>query len=76
MRVGIVGAGSIAFGTAALLEQQGHRACLWSPSGVRTAELAEGAALRATGAVEGSFHPAIAKTAKVSGVSASETELA
>jgi hypothetical protein len=32
-RVGIVGAGAIALGTAALLHQAHHQAMLWSPSG-------------------------------------------
>lgn len=64
MRVGIVGAGSIAFGTAALLEQQGHRASLWSPSGERTTALRSGEALVARGAIEGTFHPAVAMTAE------------
>lgn len=64
MRVGIVGAGSIAFGTACLLEQMGHQATLWSPSGERTKALAQGAALTATGAVEGTFHPMTAANAK------------
>lgn len=63
MRVGIVGAGSIACGTAALLERDGHEPRLWSPSGERTRELAAGAALVASGAVEGEFHPAIAASA-------------
>lgn len=60
MRVGIVGAGSIAFGTAAFLEQQGHKATLWSPSGERTRALAAGEALVSRGAVEGVFHPGVA----------------
>jgi opine dehydrogenase len=64
MRVGIVGAGSIAFGTAAFLEQQGHRATLWSPSGERTKALAAGEALVASGSVEGTFHPAAAASAE------------
>jgi opine dehydrogenase len=32
-RVGIVGAGAIAFGTAAILSKNGHDPMLWSPSG-------------------------------------------
>jgi opine dehydrogenase len=39
MKVGIVGAGAIAFGTAALLAQNGHDPMLWSPSGAGTQEL-------------------------------------
>jgi len=63
MRVGIVGAGSIAFGTACLVEQMGHEATLWSPSGDRTKELATGKALAATGAMVGTFHPKAAASA-------------
>lgn len=64
MKVAIAGAGAIAFGMAAFLEQQGHAVTLWSPSGERTRALAEGAPLRAEGAVEGSFHPAVAASAE------------
>jgi opine dehydrogenase len=39
IRVGIVGAGAIAFGTAALLSEGGHDPMLWSPSGAGTEEL-------------------------------------
>lgn len=64
LKVGIAGAGSVAFGNAAFLEQAGHRAMLWSPSGERTAELSAGASLVASGAVEGNFHPAVAGDAE------------
>lgn len=64
MRVGIVGAGSIAFGSSAFLEQQGHKTTLWSPSGERTKAIAKGEPLVANGAVEGTFHPAAAESAK------------
>ncbi len=64
MKVGIAGAGSVAFGKAALLEQAGHRVMLWSLSGERTAELAAGASLVAEGAIEGEFHPAVASDAE------------
>ncbi len=64
LKVGIAGAGSVAFGNAALLEQAGHRVMLWSPSGKRTAELAAGASLVAEGAVEGKFQPAVASDAE------------
>ncbi|MCC2690874.1 MAG: octopine/nopaline dehydrogenase [Rhizobiaceae bacterium] len=60
MRAGIVGAGSIAFGTACLLEQMGHQAMLWSPSGERTRALLEGKPLAAVGAIEGEFNPSVA----------------
>ncbi len=61
MRVAILGAGSIAFATAALLARGGHQPVLWSPSGRRTAALAAGAPLQASGAIEGAFHPATAQ---------------
>lgn len=64
LSVGLAGAGSIAFGTAALLCQNGHQPMLWSPSGERTRELARGTALTATNAVEGEFHPAVADSAE------------
>jgi opine dehydrogenase len=63
MRVGIVGAGSIAFGTAVLVEQQGHKVTLWSPSGERTKALSAGEPLIAEGAIQGTFNPAVAATA-------------
>ncbi|MEM8947885.1 MAG: NAD/NADP octopine/nopaline dehydrogenase family protein [Pseudomonadota bacterium] len=64
IKVGIAGAGSVAFGCAALLEQTGHKVMLWSPSGERTIELAKGASLMAEGAIEGAFHPAVASDAE------------
>ncbi|WP_275787375.1 NAD/NADP octopine/nopaline dehydrogenase family protein [Pararhizobium gei] len=64
MRVGIVGAGSIAFATAALAEQNDHVVTLWSPSGERTKGLAGGEALVAQGAIQGTFHPAVAVNAE------------
>jgi opine dehydrogenase len=60
MRVAILGAGAIAYGNAALLCSDGHDVILWSPSGQRTAPLAAGTPLVATGAVVGRFHPRIA----------------
>jgi opine dehydrogenase len=42
LTVGIAGAGSVAFATAACLENAGHRAILWSPSGRSTERLAAG----------------------------------
>ena len=62
MQVAILGAGAIAFGNAALLCRDGHDVTLWSPSGRRTATLAAGAPLVASGAVAGRFHPRIAAT--------------
>lgn len=64
LRIGIVGAGAIAFGAAAFLEQSGHSPTLWSPSGERTKRLAAGEPLVATGAIEGSFRPGVAHTAE------------
>lgn len=52
MRIGILGAGAIAFGLAAFLAEAGHRPVLWSPSGKRTRKLAGGEPLAAAGAVE------------------------
>lgn len=60
MRVGILGAGAVAYGTAAFLEAAGHQAVLWSPSGERTKALAAGEPLVAGGAVEGQFRPVVA----------------
>lgn len=60
MRVAVLGAGAVGFGTAALLCANGHRPILWSPSGRRTAPLAAGAPLVARGAVDGRFHPDVA----------------
>lgn len=62
--VGIVGAGSIAFGAAAFLENAGHRPILWSPSGEGTKRLAAGEKLVAKGAIEGTFQPGVASSAK------------
>ena len=54
-RVAVLGAGSIALATAALLAQRGFRPVIWSPSGARMAALTDGAPLVATGSIEGSF---------------------
>lgn len=62
MQIGILGAGAIAYGNAALLCRDGHEVILWSPSGQRTATLATGAPLVATGAVVGRFHPRVASS--------------
>jgi opine dehydrogenase len=61
MQVAILGAGAIGFGCAAYLLSRGHDPIVWSPSGKRTAELAAGKPLIATGAVEGSFSPRVAQ---------------
>lgn len=60
IRVGLAGAGSVAFGTACVLHDNGHRPMLWSPSGNRTKDLATGQALIASKTMEGEFHPAVA----------------
>ena len=63
LTVGIAGAGSIAFSTAALLEERGHKTLVWSPSGSRTKVMAKGEPLVATGAISGEFRPLIAASA-------------
>lgn len=63
MRIGIAGAGSVAFGTAALLHKHGHIPMLWSPSAGGTREL-QAAPLTATGAIEAEFRPALAGSAQ------------
>ena len=60
MKIGLAGAGSIAFATAAVLHEQGHDPMLWSPSGAGTADLAGGAPLTARGAIETTLTPRIA----------------
>ena len=56
LKVGIVGAGSIAFGTASLAASLGHDPMIWSPSGEGTKELVESASLAAAvGGEESSF---------------------
>ncbi len=62
--VGIVGAGGVAFATAVYLEQAGHHAILWSPSGARTKAIAETGTLKSTGALEGEVHPGVAASAE------------
>jgi opine dehydrogenase len=62
--VGVVGAGAIAFGAAAFLENAGHRPILWSPSGEGTKRLAAGEKLVAKGAIEGAFQPGVASSAE------------
>ena len=62
MRVGILGAGGVALGTAAYLETKGVDVALWSPSGRGTAGLAD-APLTATGVIEGAFRPKVAGSA-------------
>ena len=61
--VGLAGAGSIAFGTAAVLHEAGHDPMLWSPSGAGTADLATGTPLTATGTIETVLTPRVADSA-------------
>ncbi|MBA2961652.1 NAD/NADP octopine/nopaline dehydrogenase [Ramlibacter sp. MAH-25] len=61
MKVSILGAGAVAFGSAAFLEQAGHSPMLWSPSGRGTRPFASGAPLVAKGAIELEFTPRVAK---------------
>ena len=63
MRIGIAGAGSVAFGTATLLHANGQKAMLWSPSGAGTEALKD-APLRAMGAIALEFSADIADTAQ------------
>ncbi|MGZ2260233.1 NAD/NADP octopine/nopaline dehydrogenase family protein [Roseobacter sp. A03A-229] len=63
MKVGLAGAGSIAFGTAAVLHDNGHDPMLWSPSGQGTEALRSGQLLVATGALEAEFAPRVASSA-------------
>lgn len=62
--VGIAGSGSIAFGTAALLSENGHLPMLWSPSGTGLSGLTNGQTLVAHGALETRFAPRIAESAQ------------
>ena len=63
-KVGIVGAGSVAFGTAVLLCENGHDPMLWSPSGRGTADLAGGGLLTAKGAIDCSHAVRVARDAE------------
>lgn len=60
MRIGILGAGSVAFGTAAFLAQSDHEPVIWSPSGKGAAALAQGGTLTARNAVVGDFAVSVA----------------
>lgn len=75
IKVGIIGSGSIAFGTASLLSSLGHDPMLWSPSGAGTADLIEQAAessltttitstLQSTGALSQTFAVRIAQSTR------------
>jgi len=60
MRIAIMGAGAIAFASAAFLIERGHEAVLWSPSGKGTTALAAGQPLVSEGKVAGEFRPDVA----------------
>lgn len=60
MKVAVIGAGSIAYGNAALLCQNGHQPVIWSPSNSRAKSLLAGSKLTSTGAIVGSFSPEVA----------------
>ncbi|MFK7891282.1 MAG: NAD/NADP octopine/nopaline dehydrogenase family protein [Granulosicoccus sp.] len=64
IRIGLAGAGSVAFGTACVLLQNGHCPMLWSPSGKRTKELSAGKTITASKSIEGEFKPATASDAR------------
>jgi opine dehydrogenase len=57
MQIAIIGAGSVAYGNAVLLCQNGHQPVIWSPSNSRAKALVAGSKLTSTGAIEGSFSP-------------------
>ncbi|KAJ5107178.1 hypothetical protein N7456_003853 [Penicillium angulare] len=59
-KVAILGAGAIAYATAAILSRSGHDVTIWSPSGRRTTKIVLGEPLIANGALVGQFHPSIA----------------
>lgn len=59
-QVAILGAGAIAYGTAAVLWREGHEVTLWSPSGQRTKAFEKGEPLSVTGAFQAQFSPRIA----------------
>lgn len=63
VRIGIAGAGAVAFATAALLHKNRHIPMLWSPSGAGTKAL-ESEPLQAHGAIQHEFQPKIARSAK------------
>lgn len=52
MKIGILGAGSIAYGMAAFLAKAGHHPILWSPSGAHGKALANGTPLTSSVGVE------------------------
>jgi len=77
LRIGIVGAGSIAFGTASLAASLGHDPMIWSPSGTSTRALLDNrlrhdnddaspptASIQSTGALDHNFNVRIARSSK------------
>lgn len=55
LKVAIIGAGPIGYGSAVILADRGHRPVIWSPSGASTELIAGGAPVVATGVIDGSF---------------------
>jgi opine dehydrogenase len=68
IKVGILGAGAIAFATATILSKNGHDVMLWSPSGKGTQDFQhvhkEATKLSSKGMMDHCFKPRIAKTSK------------
>mmetsp|Transcript_8091 Transcript_8091/g.20038 ORF Transcript_8091/g.20038 Transcript_8091/m.20038 type:complete len:483 (+) Transcript_8091:151-1599(+) len=72
LRVGIAGAGAVAFGMASILAKNGHQTLLWSPSGKGTADLIPKdqieskvpPSITSTGAMHHEFVPEIASSAQ------------
>jgi opine dehydrogenase len=63
MRVGILGVGGVALGTAAWLRERGVDVALWSPSGRSAPSVGKVSTLKATGAIERAFTAVFAATA-------------
>ena len=67
MRVGIIGAGAVGLGSAALLRQHGHAPLVWSPSLSKTPGPAS---IHSSGAVSGDFEIEVASTLEQAGADA------
>lgn len=64
VKVGIIGAGSIAFGTASLLSSLGHDPMIWSPSGEGTKDLITTSKIQSTGALSQTFNVRVAHSTR------------
>eukprot|EP00536_Pseudo-nitzschia_multiseries_P014227 jgi/Psemu1/214128/e_gw1.673.37.1 len=74
LKVGVAGAGAVAFGMASILSKSGHHSLLWSPSGKGTIELMdeedsdsdgrERQSITSTGALDHEFSPKIVSSAQ------------